>query len=115
MINCNRVERFSFRLIACYFVTGYDPDDDFIEELSHFVVSTCWIQGFYIYRELHKRNDDVAYFGITRDIDMDGFLKGKNELCKSYDRLSHEVNNHCEPMTKTFYQQVVSFDNSLRC
>ena len=76
------------------------------EEFPAFVGSTCWIQGVYVYRGLTRRNDDVAYFGITKDIDVDGMLDG--ELCKTWNRLDGVPNESCVPLKKTFFQQVIS-------
>ena len=76
------------------------------EEFPAFVGSTCWIQGVYVYRELSRRNDDVAYFGITKDIDVDGSQNG--ELCKTWNRLEDSANEGCVPLKKTFYQQVIN-------
>ncbi|XP_066929704.1 innexin inx2-like [Clytia hemisphaerica] len=73
------------------------------EDFPAFVGATCWIQGVYIYKELYGRNDDVAYFGITKDIDTDGMYNG--ELCKTEKKLNKDSNEYCEPMEKTFYQQ----------
>ena len=74
------------------------------EEFPAFAGSTCWIQGVYVYKELSGRNDDMAYYGITKDIENDGMFNG--ELCKSTEKLTGLRNEHCEPMKKTFYQQV---------
>ena len=81
------------------------------EDFPAFVGSTCWIQGVYIYKELYGRNDDVAYFGITKDIDTDGMYNG--ELCKTEKKLNKDNNEYCEPMEKTFYQQVIT--NQILC
>lgn len=72
-----------------------------------FVSQTCWIQGVYVYKELKDRIDEVAYFGIPKDITYDGFLKGseKNALCNLQPKLN-DKREDCEPMSKTFYLQV---------
>lgn len=77
------------------------------ESFSRFVGTSCWTQGVYIYRALRSRNDDVAYFGITMDIDQDGMLKGTSELCKTQSRFG-EVNKACTPLEKTFFLQVTN-------
>jgi len=73
------------------------------EEFPGFVGSTCWIQGVYVYKQLSHRNDEIAYFGITKDIDQDGMYEGK--LCKTIKRPENIRNEHCVPMKKTFFQQ----------
>lgn len=47
-----------------------------------FVHSACWIQGFYIYTELKDRFDESGYYGIPKDIDMDG-LTNEGRLCRT--------------------------------
>jgi len=68
-------------------------------------VFTFTIQGVYIYRDLIGRDDDMAYYGIPKDIENDGMYNG--ELCKSVEKLTGLRNKHCIPMEKTFYQQVI--------
>lgn len=75
-----------------------------------FVAQTCWIQGVYVYKELKDRIDEVAYFGIPKDITYDGFLKGSetNALCQLQPKLQ-DKREDCEPMNKTFYLQYQYF------
>ena len=68
-----------------------------------FVSETCWIQGLYVYRELTDRMNEVAYFGIPRDMDNDGMLKS-GELCSTTGKLG-AINDDCIPMKKTFMLQ----------
>jgi hypothetical protein len=76
-----------------------------------FVSATCWIQGVYVYKELKSRVDEVAYFGIPKDVDMDGFLEGlpNENLCPVFPRLASEKKEGCRPMHKTFYVQYQYF------
>ena len=73
-----------------------------------FVSQTCWIQGVYVYRELQDRIDDVAYFGIPKDIALDGFLDNTDnkELCQLEPKLGKMPSENCKPMHKTFFLQV---------
>ena len=73
-----------------------------------FVAQTCWIQGVYVYKELKDRIDEVAYFGIPKDITQDGFLKSSEnkDLCQLTPKLGAKKNDDCIPMQKTFYLQV---------
>ena len=66
-----------------------------------FVGQACWINGLYIFRELRYRNDEVAYYGMPRDIRMDGVYRD-GTLCATFDT-SLRFNSKCKPMTKTFY------------
>ena len=50
-----------------------------------FVHSACWIQGFYIYTEMMDRIDQSGYYGIPKDIDMDG-LTADGRLCRTVPR-----------------------------
>ena len=59
----------------------------------------------YVYKQLLDRVDDVAYFGMPKNIENDGMINGTQELCSLYPKLSEPANPHCEPMTKTFYLQ----------
>ena len=47
-----------------YTLDGYMPDE--------FVHSACWIRGFYIYKEVENKTDECSYFGIPRDVQIDG-------------------------------------------
>lgn len=49
---------------------------------SDFVHSACWIQGFYIYRELKDRFDESGYYGIPTNIDNDGMTE-EGKLCRT--------------------------------
>ena len=35
-----------------------------LNDLKEFVQETCWIQGFYIYHEMHTKLNQSAYYGI---------------------------------------------------
>lgn len=76
-----------------------------------FVSATCWIQGVYVYKSLYGRVDDVGYFGIPADIDLDGYLPNtpEHELCMTMQKKSNgEVHKNpaCKPLEKSFYLQV---------
>jgi len=46
----------------------------------NFVHSTCWIKGFFVYREMEERMELSAYFGIPEDINKDGIDKDGNTI-----------------------------------
>ena len=75
------------------------------EKFKNFASSSCWIQGVYIYKELAGRNDDMAYYGISKDINEDGTYTD-GQLCKTITNPGHKINEQCQPMEKTFYIQV---------
>ncbi|XP_066928522.1 innexin inx3-like [Clytia hemisphaerica] len=71
---------------------------------SDFVHSACWIQGFYIYTEMMDRIEQSGYYGIPKDIDMDG-LTDDGRLCRSVPRGSRHKDPRCNIMHKTFFLQ----------
>ena len=72
---------------------------------SDFVSATCWIQGVYVYKELQSRVDKVAYFGIPKDMAIDG-IYNDGDLCPTINQFEKEPDPDCRPMHKTFYLQV---------
>jgi len=62
-----------------------------------YVHEACWIQGFYVYRDLPMVQGKMAYYGIPRNLKEDGMMNGA--LCET------ETNAQCEPLEKTFYLQ----------
>ena len=82
------------------------PNDS---NLSHdFVHSACWIQGFYIYEEMRFRFSESAYFGIPKDVELDG-IYADGKLCRRINKASHLLDPDCREMTKTFYIQFQYF------
>ena len=53
--------------------------------LKEFVQETCWIQGFYIYHEMHTKLNESAYYGIPEYTGYDGITNAGmiNLLSKS--------------------------------
>ena len=43
--------------------------------LKEFVQETCWIQGFYIYHEMHTKLNESAYYGIPEYTGYNGIMK----------------------------------------
>lgn len=68
-----------------------------------FVSSACWINGLYVYREIRYHANDVGYYGIPRDINMDGMYPN-GQVCPTTDT-SHKPVLDCKPMEKTFFLQ----------
>ena len=73
-----------------------------------FVPRACWIRGFYVYKQLQTRFDKTAYFGIPKDMEMDGMMTD-GTLCTTQYQFEREPNPDCKPMEKTFYLQVLQF------
>lgn len=42
--------------------------------LKEFVQETCWIQGFYIYHEMHQKLNESAYYGIPEYTGYNGVM-----------------------------------------
>ena len=98
-------------LLVCVVIMGISWFNDSIKCLvpgvnsvdGGFVSQACWIQGVYVYKELMNRPNDVAYFGIPKDMDLDGKLES-GELCSVSPKLG-VINKKCTPMQKTFFLQ----------
>ena len=43
--------------------------------LREFVQETCWIQGFYIYHEMHTRLNESSHYGIPEYPGYDGVMR----------------------------------------
>ncbi|XP_066918029.1 innexin inx2-like [Clytia hemisphaerica] len=69
--------------------------------LKEFVQETCWIQGFYIYHEMHTKLNESAYYGIPEYSGYDG-ITGKGQLCSMINRAGG-ANKICTPMTKRYF------------
>ncbi|XP_066918048.1 uncharacterized protein [Clytia hemisphaerica] len=69
--------------------------------LKEFVQETCWIQGFYIYHEMHTKLNESSYYGIPEYSGYDGITKA-GQLCSMIDRAGG-MNKACTEMTKRFF------------
>lgn len=77
--------------ITCIIPKTADISGDYVHQ-------ACWIQGFYIYKELKHNPGEFGYYGIPKDIEMNG-LNHAGHPC-------YVGNNpNCQPMQKTFYLQ----------
>ena len=86
--------------ICCFFLEELLTKGD----LNTFIQNTCWIQGVYVYREISKQLNQAAYYGITKDIDLDG-LTADRKLCATRSHYGQR-NEDCYAMEKTYFQQV---------
>jgi len=68
-----------------------------------FVGSACWIQGFYIFKEMKDRLSESGYYGIPKNMDYDG-INPLGQLCTTVDRGAESVYG-CKPMEKLYYLQ----------
>ena len=73
-----------------------------------FVHSACWIQGFYVYEELKDRPLESGYYGIPKDVELDG-ITSKGKLCRKINKATHLRDLQCHSMTKLFYLQFQYF------
>ena len=76
---------------------------DSISISKEVVSTTCWIRGMYVYKELQSNTDNVAYFGIPKNISIDGILSN-GTVC-----VTQSKHSDCKPMHKTFFLQVCIF------
>lgn len=97
-------------LLVCSLVMGISWYKDSIRCVTpgvdgDFVSDACWIQGVYVFKELMDRIDEVAFYGMPKDINYDGMLVESGYLCKTTDPLNRARGLHCRPLTKTFFLQ----------
>lgn len=74
-----------------------------------FVHSACWIQGFYIYKEMKNHATESGYYGIPKDVDVDGVYPDTDKLCRRVNKATHLLDTQCKEMTKVFYTQFQYF------
>lgn len=67
---------------------------------STFVHEACWINGFFVYKELEDKMEKSAYFGIPKQIDLDG-ISDTGEPC--FTQTLFNTFQGCKPMTKIYY------------
>ena len=90
---------------VAYPVCFHIPASNGINKDDNFTASACWIQGIYVYKELKSRVDEVAYYGIPKQIQLDGMMPD-GDLCPTTKQFEREPDPDCRPMQKTFYLQV---------
>ena len=71
--------------------------------MENFVADACWIKGLYVYKELGNSSQPISYYGIPKDLSMDGFDK-KQHLCQTKNSFG-DRNKNCEPLKRIFFQQ----------
>lgn len=67
----------------------------------NFVSQSCWINGIYVYEEIRSHDNELGYYGLPRDIGMNGKYPKSDVLCDFEDKKA----KNCEPMTKMFFTQ----------
>ncbi|XP_065677775.1 uncharacterized protein LOC124818348 isoform X1 [Hydra vulgaris] len=104
----NRVLMMKIMLIGA-FLTGMSWYKDEIkclapktpnDHIKLFSSQACWINGFYIYKELKTKSNFFGYYGVPIDMNHNGTTLS-NETCVALGGLS----KRCKPMTKLFYLQ----------
>ena len=88
-----------------YTVCFHFPASNEINEDHKFPAWACWFQGMYVYKELRSRVDEVANYGISKHIQLDGMMPD-GDLCPTTKHFEKEPHPDCRPMQKTFYLQV---------
>uniref|UniRef100_A0A7M6DJQ0 Innexin n=1 Tax=Clytia hemisphaerica TaxID=252671 RepID=A0A7M6DJQ0_9CNID len=68
---------------------------------KEFVQETCWIQGFYIYHEMHTKLNESSYYGIPEYTGYNG-VNRKGLLCSTVDRAGGK-NYECIPMIRRYF------------
>jgi len=68
-----------------------------------FVSSACWINGLYVYEDIRYHANEVGYYGIPRDISMDGKDTNGNICASSI--VTNKRRTGCKEMQKTFFLQ----------
>jgi len=81
--------------VTCIVPKNHDASPGFISK-------ACWINGFYVYRDI-PAVDQSYYYGIPTDILYDGINK-YGVLCESNSQ-SGKANSNCDPLEKTFFLQ----------
>lgn len=89
--------------VTCMFIM---TQDTYMTE--EFVHSACWIRGFYVYEELVNRTTESSYYGIPRDVEIDGVDDNK-ELCRRVNQRTRQRNHACRPLTKKYFVQYQYF------
>lgn len=98
-------------ILACTLISGLnwfkDPLNCIVPAISSidtsFVTTACWIQGLYVYKALINRTVDSSYYGISKDIDIDGISR-TGSVCATIEKV---INNStdCVAMEKFFFLQ----------
>ena len=98
--------------ILAALVTGIDWFHDTVKCLppkepdnvpDGFLVSVCWINGFYVYPELPL--DESGYYGVPVALNIDGRSTSvENYLCSTTAR-SYKSKRKCTPFKKRFLKQ----------
>jgi len=108
----NRIFMVKMAMVAA-FITGLNWFKDTItciipktaEIDKGYVHQACWIQGFYVFRNLplvHTlTSNSIEYYGIPKNLKMNG-VTPYGTICNMDDPTN---NRDCSPMDKTFYLQ----------
>lgn len=67
-----------------------------------FVHTACWINGVYVYNELGSRLNDTNYYGMPRDVEIDG-VKEDGQLCRRLNKTNQLYDKACQPFKRTYY------------
>ena len=82
--------------ITCVVPSNAEIDSDFVK-------STCWINGFYVFPKLIAPNEHASYYGIPRDLALDG-LDASGDLCSQVSKYG-KPDKTCEPFERLYFLQ----------
>lgn len=70
-----------------------------------FTSQACWIQGFFIYKELRHIPGMFGYYGIPKSFEDNGYYPSLTKLGSPEPCQVSDKNKDCVPYSKTFYLQ----------
>ena len=72
-----------------------------------YVNSLCWIQGFYVYKDLFGAVQDFHAYGMPRDTSKDGLMESKDGSRSICSQISKEgiKNPDCIPLSRIYFTQ----------
>lgn len=82
--------------ISCVIPSNSEIDSDFVK-------SACWINGFYIYPDLIHPREHASYFGIPRDLALDGVGR-HGELCSTVSKYG-KIDPTCNQFKRVYFLQ----------
>ncbi|XP_057309781.1 innexin inx3-like [Hydractinia symbiolongicarpus] len=68
--------------------------------LQKYGPEACWINGFYVYKELRDRQNYMGYYGLPDEAAQNG-----TDIFTGLPCVADHTNPNCQPMTKMFFLQ----------
>lgn len=84
-----------------------------VELPKEYLASVCWINGIYMYPELHVHMDKSSFYGIPSSLDYDGLLNlpksagHASGMCRTTPKFSSSshTDKSCKKMEKLYFTQ----------